>query len=75
MHTTMRVSVPTRDELARVAEDEFGGVSLDEALQIVLFEHRSAIAVARLQADPEALADYQAEAAEWAELDVEPVEW
>jgi hypothetical protein len=75
MHTTVRVSVPTRDELARVAEDEFGGVSLDEALQIVLFEHRSAVAVARLMADPEALADYQAEAASLADVDVEPVEW
>jgi hypothetical protein len=75
MHTTMRVSVPTRDELARIAEDEFGGVSLDEALQIVLFEHRSVAAVARLSADPDALSEYRAEAAELADVDVEPVEW
>jgi len=75
MHTTMRVSVTTRDELARVAEHEFGGVSLDEALQIVLFEHRSVAAVARLSADPDDLTEYRAEAAELAEVDVEPVEW
>lgn len=75
MQTTMRVSVPTRDELARVAEEELGGVSLDEALRIVLFEHRSAAAVARLMADPEALADYQAEAGDLAEADVQVAEW
>ena len=75
MHTTMRVSVPTRDALARIAEDEFGGVSLDEALQIVLFEHRSATAVARLAADPEALSEYRAEADALEGVDVEIAEW
>jgi hypothetical protein len=47
-----RVSVPTRDALARVAEDELGGVSLDEALQIVLFEHQTTKALVRMAADP-----------------------
>lgn len=74
MHTTMRVSVPTRDALARVAEDELGGVSLDEALRIVLFEHQTATALARLAADPTALDEYRAEAAELADADVAVVE-
>jgi hypothetical protein len=70
----MRVSVPTRDALARVAEDELGGVSLDEALRIVLFEHQTATALARLAADPAALDEYRAEAAELADADVAVVE-
>ena len=74
MHTTMRVSVPTRDALARVAEVELGGVSLDEALRIVLFEHQTATALARLAADPNALDEYRAEAAELADADVAVVE-
>lgn len=71
----MRVSMPTRDALAKVAEAELGGVSLDEALQIVLFEHQTATALARLAAEPDALDDYQAEAAELAEIDVNGVDW
>jgi ribosomal protein L12E/L44/L45/RPP1/RPP2 len=70
MQTSMRVSVEVRDALARIASDELGGVSLDEALRIILFQHQTAAAIARLEADPEALADYQREAQEWAELDV-----
>lgn len=66
----MRVSVEARDALARIAADEMGGVSLDEALRVILFQHQAAVAVARLEADPEALADYRREAQEWAELDV-----
>jgi hypothetical protein len=75
MHTTMRVSVPTRDALARVAEDELGGVSLDEALQIVLFEHQTTKALTRLAADPEAMDEYRTESASIAETDVAGVEW
>jgi hypothetical protein len=71
----MRVSVPTRDALARVAEDELGGVSLDEALQIVLFEHQTTKALARLAADPEAMDEYRTESASIAETDVAGVEW
>ncbi|PZS10672.1 MAG: hypothetical protein DLM55_03410 [Acidimicrobiales bacterium] len=58
-----------RDTLARIAADELGGVSLDEALRIVLFQRETVSAIARLEADPEALAEYQREAAQWAELD------
>ncbi|MGI8647045.1 MAG: hypothetical protein ACR2JX_02265 [Mycobacteriales bacterium] len=69
MHTSMRVSMLNRDTLARIAADELGGVSLDEALRIVLFQRETVSAIARLEADPEALAEYQREAAQWAELD------
>jgi hypothetical protein len=75
MHTSMRISVPTRDALAKVAEDELGGVSLDEALQVVLFEHQTATALARLAAEPDALDDYRAEAAALAEVDVDGIDW
>jgi len=68
MQTSMRVSVEARDQLAHVAE-ELGGVSLDEALKVILFRHEVARSMAALEADPDALADYQREAHEWAELD------
>jgi hypothetical protein len=74
MQTTVRVDAERRDELAQVAA-ELGGVSLDEALRVVLFRYRTALAVARLEADPIALAAYQTEARELAEVDVEVVEW
>ncbi len=45
-------------------------VSVDQALR-ALFQHEAAAAVARLEADPDALADYQCEAREWSELDVQ----
>lgn len=70
MQTSMRVSAATRDALARIAEKDLGGVSLDEALRIVLFEHQSLAALARLAADPEAAGAYRAEAAELADVDV-----
>jgi hypothetical protein len=66
----MRVSTEARDKLAKIASDDLGGVSLDAALRELLFEHESAAALARLEADPEALADYQREARDWAELAV-----
>jgi hypothetical protein len=69
MQTSMRVDQANRDALARIAAEELGGVSLDEALRMLLFEHETMRAVARLEADTEALADWQREAHEWAELD------
>lgn len=63
----MRVSTTTRDVLAAIAESELGGVGLDEALRIVLFEHRSRAAVARLAADEAAA--HAAEVAVLAEVD------
>lgn len=70
----MRISAAARDELSQVAAD-LGGVTLDAALRAVIFQHRTLTATARLAADPAALADYQTEAAELAEVDVTPVEW
>ena len=70
MKTSMRVDAGNRDTLARIATTELGGVSLDEALRIVLFEHESRVALGRLAADPDAYAGYLREAAELAEVDV-----
>ena len=39
MQTSMRVSAQNRDQLAKIANEEMGGVSLDEALRVALFQH------------------------------------
>lgn len=70
MQTSMRVTAANRDALARIAATELGGVSLDEALRIVLFEHETRAALAKLAADPVGQAGYLREAAELAEADV-----
>ncbi|MGH9022662.1 MAG: hypothetical protein ACRDV9_06130 [Acidimicrobiia bacterium] len=64
------MTVTNRDALARIAAGELGGVSLDEALAVVLFEYHSRVALARLAADPAAAASYLAESAGLAEVDV-----
>lgn len=69
MQTSMRVTSGNRDALAQVAATELGGVSLDEALRILLFEHLSRVAVARLGAD----SDYRVEAVGIAQVDVRVV--
>jgi hypothetical protein len=69
MQTSMRIDQANRDALARIAAEELGGASLDETVRVLLFEHETIKAVARLEADPEALADWQHEAHEWVELD------
>ncbi|MDA8262196.1 MAG: hypothetical protein M0Z47_05120 [Actinomycetota bacterium] len=58
-----------RDALAQIASTELGGVSLDEALRVVLFEHRSRAALARLAAAPDAADSYLVESAQLAEVD------
>jgi hypothetical protein len=68
--TTMRVRRGTLAKLA-ARQKELGAASLDEALEVILFRQRSYEAIIKLKADPEALADYQREAEEWAEADVE----
>jgi len=68
--TTMRVRRGTLAKLA-ARQKELGAASLDEALETILFRQRSYEAITRLKADPEALAAYQDEAQEWAEVDVE----
>jgi hypothetical protein len=69
--TTIKVSPRNRDALAAIARDELGGVSLDDALRVLLFQHRTMMAYERLEADPEALAEYQREARELANADIE----
>jgi hypothetical protein len=66
----MRVAVSTRDTLARIATEELGGVSLNEALATVLFEHESRLALARLASDPDELDSYRREATELADVDI-----
>jgi hypothetical protein len=69
--TTMRISKRNRDELARLAATEYRGATLDEALRSLLFEHETRAAFERLAAEPQALKEYQDEARELAEVDVE----
>jgi thymidylate kinase len=57
--TTIRVGVEQRNALARIAADR--NVTMDEALRMVLFEHRCRESYARLAADPAAFADYEHE--------------
>lgn len=73
--TSIRVSPDNRDTLAGIARDELGGATLDEALRIVLFEHQTRAAMARLKADPAALQEYRDEAQQLAEVDVQVIEW
>ena len=69
MQTSMRVAPANRDALARIAATELGGVSLDEALRVILFEHESRAALARLAADPDAADSYVRESSQPAEVD------
>ena len=66
----MRVTPENRDALERIAAGELGGVSLDEALRVVIFEHLSRTALARLTADPAAANSYLVDSAQLAEVDV-----
>ncbi|MFF1870285.1 hypothetical protein [Kitasatospora herbaricolor] len=66
--TTIKVQSNVRDELAHLAADELGGVTLGAALEHLLTEHRKAQVLAaytRLHTNPEAWADYQSELNEW----------
>ncbi len=70
MQTSMRVTAENRDTLARIAATELGGVSLDEALRVVLFERQSRAALARLATDPDVADSYLTETTHLAEIDV-----
>lgn len=70
MQTSIRVTTANRDALARIAEHELGGTSLDEALRVVLFEHQTRVALARLADNPAMADDYLSEATGLAEVDV-----
>ncbi|MFI6586415.1 hypothetical protein [Embleya sp. NPDC050493] len=66
--TTIKVEMSVRDDLARVAAEDLGGVTLNTALTHLLTEHRKAAvlaAYARLQADASAWTDYENELDEW----------
>ena len=69
--TSMRVSPANRDALAKFAADELGGVSLDHALQVLVFKHESFAGLSRLALDSDAWAHYRGEAATLAEVDVD----
>ena len=70
MQTSMRITPENRDALAQIAASELGGVSMDEALRVVIFEHQSRAALARLAGDPEAADSYLVESAQLAEVDI-----
>ena len=68
MQTSMRIQSTNRDALARIAERDYGGASLDETVARLAFEHESFTALARLSEDE--LADYQHEHHQLAETDI-----
>lgn len=63
--TSMQIDSKVRDELAKVAEEDLGGVSLGEAVRQLIMEHHIAHINQRyeeLRADPAEWASYMAEA-------------
>jgi hypothetical protein len=63
--TSMQIDSKVRDELAKVAEEDLGGISLGEAVRQLIMEHHIAHINRRyeeLRADPEEWASYMAEA-------------
>jgi hypothetical protein len=63
--TSMQIDSKVRDELAKVAEEDLGGVPLGEAVRQLIMEHHIAHINRRyeeLRADPEEWASYAAEA-------------
>lgn len=70
--TTMKLQSEVRDRLARVAVEDYAGVSLSDAVGRLLTEHdemrmrlRISAAYARLREDPAEWADYVSEIDEW----------
>lgn len=59
MQTTIRVEATQRDRLARVAAEH--DETMGQALDRLIWEHECRESYARLAADDEALADYEAE--------------
>ncbi|GAA3449155.1 hypothetical protein [Dactylosporangium matsuzakiense] len=62
----IRVDESTRDDLTRVASEDLGGASADEAIRRLLAEHWQMKAIAALDAyrasDPDGWAEYVADA-------------
>lgn len=67
--TSIAVSHETQAALTR-AMARLNTSTLDATVRALLFESECNAALARLDADPEALAEYRAEAKAWAEFDV-----
>ncbi|MBQ1023251.1 hypothetical protein [Micromonospora sp. C95] len=69
MTTMMRVSLETREQVLRVAAEDFGGVTADEAVKRLLEEHWRAKAVAAMDhyraVDPDGWAEFLVESEEW----------
>lgn len=69
----LRVSDETRERVQRIASEEMGGATVDEAIRRLLDEHWDARAVAAVEDyrtnDPEGWENYLAEAAEWSTAD------
>lgn len=69
MQTSLRVDTERRDALAQIAAEDLGGVTIDEALRVLIFEHRTRAAFARLAEQPGEVRSYLDEAQELAEVD------
>ncbi len=69
----LRVSDETREEVLRIAREDYGGVSADETIRRLIDEHWEAMAVAAVREfredDPRGWADYVSEAEELAKAD------
>lgn len=66
--TTIRVDTGIRDQLSKIAKGDFGGASLNAALERLIAEHemrQAQEAYERLRADPEAWAEYLEEIRLW----------
>jgi hypothetical protein len=74
--TTIKVPGEIRDELARVARDDFHGATLAQTLHELLEEHtqrRILEEYEQLRAQPDEWASYVGELEEWAELGAETI--
>lgn len=66
--TTIRVDISTRERLAQIADSEFHGASLGEAVRRLIDEHEmqaAHAAYARLRSYPAAWVAYEKELAAW----------
>lgn len=69
MQTTVQVDSERADALAQIAAEDLGGVTIDEALRVLIFEHRTRAALARLAEQPGGIEGYAHEAQALAEID------
>lgn len=69
----LRVSEETRNNVLRIAREDFGGATADETIRLLVEEHWRAKAIAAVEAyrrtDPAGWADYVADAAVLVEVD------